>query len=454
MGTSDRVHPVDEVLPLPKMFALGLQHVLVMYASAITIPLIIGSALKLPREDIALLISADLFTCGIVTILQSVGIWGIGIRLPVIMGVTFIAVGPMLAIGANPELGLLGIFGSALAAGLIGFLIAPLVGRLLPLFPSVVTGIVILMIGISLMRVGINWAGGGLDNPNFGKPLYLGMTAMLLLLMLAIVKFGRGFMVNLAVLLGIIVGFLAAIPLGEVNFAGLGEAKWVAVITPFQFGWPKFDFWAIATMTTAMLVVFIESTGVFLGLGQLTGKPIGEREITRGLRADGLGASIGAVFNTFPYTTFSQNMGLVALTGVRSRWVTATAGVILIVLGLVPKMGHVIAAVPLFVLGAAGILMFGLIVATGIKVLSAVDYTNNKYNLYIVAISVAVGMIPLVSPGFFKHMPKELAPLLHSGILISAITAVALNLILNGLRRAEDARAEAVASMMKADTPH
>jgi uracil-xanthine permease len=255
-------------------------------------------------------------------------------------------------------------------------------------------------------------------------------------------------------LIGIVVGFVLAIPLGEVNFDGLDQAGWFAVVTPFQFGWPKFDLWASLTMTAAMLVIFVESTGVFLGLGQATGKSIGPKEITSGLRADGLGALLGAIFNTFPYTTFSQNMGLVVLTGVRSRWVTVTSGVILIILGMVPKLGNLVASLPQFVIGAAGILMFGLILSTGIKVLGRVDYTNNKFNLYIVAVSSALGMIPLVTPNFFNQLPKALDSFLHSGILIATLSAVILNLIFNGVGSSDQAQEDAASSMKLADTPH
>src|SRR5476651_1330059 len=164
---STDIHPVDQMLPTPRLLALGLQHVLVMYAGAVAVPLIIGRALKLPPEDVAFLISADLFACGLATIVQSYGFPGFGIRLPVMMGVTFASVGPMLSMAASPEIGLLGIYGSVIAAGVFGILVAPFISRLLPLFPPVVTGTIILVIGISLMRVGINWAGGGL--PSFGR---------------------------------------------------------------------------------------------------------------------------------------------------------------------------------------------------------------------------------------------------------------------------------------------
>src|SRR5207253_8680072 len=235
-----------------------------------------------------------------------------------------------------------------------------------------------------------------------------------------------------SVLLGIIVGFLIALAMGKVSFAGTGEAAWVAFVYPFQFGLPTFDLVAVATMCLVMIVVMVESLGMFLALGDLTGKQLTQKDLTRGLRTDGLGTLIGGVFNTFPYTSFSQNVGLVGVTGVRSRWLCVAGGVILVAFGLFPKMAHVVASIPQFVLGGAGIVMFGMVAATGIRILLSSNLRENRYNPYIVAISLGLGMIPLVADTFFRQMPK--APLLHSGILLAAIVAVLLNLYFNGLK--------------------
>lgn len=439
-------HPVDEVLPLPRLMALGIQHVLVMYAGAVAVPLIIGNALQLPPEQIAILIAADLFACGIATLIQSVGIPFVGIRLPVMMGVTFAAVSPMIVMGSNPELGLLGIYGAVICAGVFSLIVAPFIGRLLPLFPPVVTGTIITVIGISLMRVGINWAGGGVGNPEFGHPLFLAMALLVMVVILLLTKYGKGFISNVAVLLGLVTGYLVAMALGQVDFGKLDEAHWVGLVYPFQFGLPKFDLIAAVTMSIVMIVVMIESLGMFLALSELTGRKLSEDDLTRGLRADGLGTLIGGIFNTFPYTSFSQNVGLVGVTGVKSRWVCATGGVILLALGLVPKLGHIVATIPQFVLGGAGIVMFGMVAATGIRILGAVDFKTNRNNLLVVAISIGVGMIPLVAEKFFQFMPKELSPLLHSGILLASLTAVLLNAYFSGMGSAAEARAQAAAT--------
>ena len=436
------VHPVDQFLPVPKLVTLGLQHVLVMYAGAVAVPLILGRALKLAPEDVAFLISADLFACGLATLIQSVGFPGVGIRLPVMMGVTFASVGPMLSMAAAPDVGLLGIYGAVISAGVFAVIVAPFMGRLLPLFPPVVTGTIILVIGISLMRVGINWAGGGLPtltkvvdgaagafpNPNYGQLEGLGIALFVLLVILGLIRWFTGFVANVAVLLEIIAGAVLATFLGVMHFDRVVSAAWVDVVVPLRFGVPKFQLVPIITMCIVMVVVMIESTGMFLALGEMTGRNIDRAAITRGLRADGVGTILGGIFDTFPYTSFSQNVGLVGVTGVRSRWVTATGGVIMLALGLLPKMSALVEAVPVVVLGGAGVVMFGMVAATGARILTGVDFKANRYNLFVVAISVGFGMIPLVAPNFFRHTPDVLHPLLESGILLAAIVSVALNL--------------------------
>jgi NCS2 family nucleobase:cation symporter-2 len=469
------VHPVDERLPNGRLAALGLQHVLVMYAGAVAVPLIVGRALKLSPEQVALLISADLFCCGIVTLIQSFGMtrW-FGIKLPVMMGVTFAAVGPMVAF-ANAQPGVEGaraIFGAIIGAGIISILIAPAVSKLLRFFPPVVTGTIIAIIGISLMRVGVGWAMGGpanlaqrtdvpklvetvdkakeaavasgkaiqlgpipmVDNPAYGALDNMAVAAAVLVFILLLVKFTKGFIANISVLLGIIAGCVVAVALGKMNFDKVAKAHWFDVVTPFAFGMPTFDIVMILTMTLVMIVVMIESTGMFLALSDITGRKIGQSELAAGLRTDGLGTLIGGIFNTFPYTSFSQNVGLVGVTGVRSRWVCVAGGIIMIVLGLLPKMAAFVESIPTFVLGGAGLVMFGMVAATGIRILSTVDYKNNRNNLYIVALSIGFGLIPLVAPRWTQQMAHGLHPLLESGILLTAVAAVVLNLFFNGAK--------------------
>jgi len=489
---SEQTHPVDEILAPPKLFTLGLQHVLVMYAGAVAVPLIVGRALKLEPADVAFLISADLFVCGIATLIQSLGAtqW-FGIRLPVMMGVTFAAVGPMVAMantGGGPE-GARAIFGAIIAAGIISMIIAPLVSKMLRFFPPVVTGTIILVIGVSLMRIGINWIFGNpvgptapmivdpahadwlkaategavaaglpeappklaaaatMPNPAYAPLSNVLVSAVVLASILLIARFGKGFVANIAVLLGIVVGAVIAVAMGTMSFGKVGEAAWFGLITPFHFGMPTFDLVMIVTMVLVMIVVMIESTGMFLALGDMTGRKVTQPMLSAGLRTDGLGTLIGGIFNTFPYTSFSQNVGLVGVTGIKSRFVCVAGGIILILLGLVPKMGALVESVPTMVLGGAGLVMFGMVAATGIRILAGVNFQTNRNNLFIVAVSLGMGMIPLIAPNFKQWMWHDLHPLIESGILLASITAVVLNAFFNGASGSvEDAKAAASAA--------
>ncbi|WP_343060832.1 nucleobase:cation symporter-2 family protein [Aquamicrobium lusatiense] len=479
MMSTASTHSVDEMLPAPRLFTLGLQHVLVMYAGAIAVPLIVGRALQLEPADVAFLISADLFVCGIASILQSMGAtqW-FGIKLPVMMGVTFAAVGPMVSMAsANPGYeGARMIFGAIIGAGIITVLIAPFVSRMLRLFPPVVTGTIILVIGVSLMKIGINWIFGMPFGPTAPKiinpehaawlnsvkeaagaagstlpPVPAGMglapsvpnaayapvsnivlSLVVLGVIIGVARYARGFLSNVAVLVGIVAGGIIAASLGMMHFDKVANAAWFAPIAPFHFGMPIFDPVLIITMVLVMIVVMIESTGMFLALGDMTEKKITQPMLSAGLRMDGLGTVLGGIFNTFPYTSFSQNVGLVGVTGIRSRFVCVAGGVIMVVLGLIPKMGALVEALPTVVLGGAGIVMFGMVAATGIRILSAVDFKANRNNLFIVAISLGFGMIPVVAPDFHIWLPKAIGPLVDSGILLASIAAVALNLVFNG----------------------
>jgi len=478
---SSGVHPVDAKLPAFKLGALGLQHVLVMYAGAVAVPLIVGRALKLSPQEVALLISADLFCCGIATLIQALGAtqW-FGIKLPVMMGVTFASVAPMVTI-ANTNSGQAGaqlLFGSIIGAGIVSILIAPVVSRMLRFFPPVVTGSIITVIGISLMRVGINWIFGNpvgptapalvdpvyakwladvtspgsalsvpkglsivpsVPNPKYADLTGVGISALVLVSILLIVKYAKGFLSNISVLLGIVVGGVVSAAMGLMTFEKVGRAAWFDVVLPFHFGMPQFDPILILTMTMIMIVVMIESTGMFLALGEMTGRKVGQADLARGLRTDGLGTLIGGIFNTFPYTSFSQNVGLVAVTGIKSRYVCVAGGVILIVLGLLPKMAALVESLPTVVLGGAGLVMFGMVAATGIRILGGVDFKTNRHNAMIVAVAIGVGMIPLIAPNFKQWMPHAIHSLIESGILLASIAAVLLNLFLNGAKHDDEA---------------
>ena len=284
---------------------------------------------------------------------------------------------------------------------------------------------------------------GTVPNPKYAELSHIGIASIVLLSILLIAKYARGFLANISVLLGIVIGGVIATMAGMMTFEKVGNAHWFDLVLPFEIALPIFDPILIATMTLVMIVVMIESTGMFLAISDMTGKKIDQKALSAGLRTDGLGTLIGGIFNTFPYTSFSQNVGLVGVTGVKSRWVCVAGGVILIVLGLLPKMAALVESLPTFVLGGAGLVMFGMVAATGIRILANVDYKGNRNNLFIVAVSIGFGMIPLIAPKFLQWMPHSIHPLIESGILLASISSVALNLFFNGAGGDNSAAVEA-----------
>ncbi|MDF2929693.1 nucleobase:cation symporter-2 family protein [Anaerospora sp.] len=435
-----KLHPVDEMLPLGKLFTYGLQHVLAMYAGAVAVPLIIANALGLSKEQLIYLINADLFTCGIATIIQTIGFWNMGVKIPIIQGVTFAAVTPMIIIGKTH--GLTGIYGSIIVAGLVTYLVSPYFSRLIRFFPPVVTGTIITIIGVTLMPVAVRWAGGG--NPaakDFASAPYILLAFITLILVLFFYRFFTGFLSNIAVLLGLIAGTVIAGVFGMVNFSQVATAGWIGVTTPFAFGLPTFDLASIAAMVLVMLVVMTETTGDCIAVGEIIDKPITQQDLTRCLRADGFSTILGGILNSFPYTAFAQNVGLVGLTRVKSRFVVAAAGVILVVLGLFPKLAAVIAAIPVAVLGGAGIAMFGMVAASGIKTLSRVQFDGTN-NIMVVAVSMGIGMITLAVPNFYHNFPSWAQVILHSGITAGSVAAIVLNVVLNGTEKTAEIKVD------------
>lgn len=431
-----QIHPVDEMLLTGQLFAYGLQHVLAMYAGAVAVPIIVAQALHLSPMELVHLINADLFSCGIATLIQTLGFWKVGARIPMIQGVTFASVTPMILIGA--EHGITAIYGAIIIAGLFTFLIAPFFSRFIRFFPPVVTGTIITIIGITLLPVAVNWMGGGNPKaPDFASPMNLFLAFITLVIIIAIYRGGKGFLSNVSVLLGLIGGTIIAMALGQTDFSEVGNASWFGLVTPFSFGLPTFDIGSILSMMVVMIVTMVETTGDCIAIGSIVGTPIGRDRLSRCLRADGLSTVIGGILNSFPYTAFAQNVGLIAVTRVKSRFVVAASGIILIALGLFPKMAAVVASIPNSVLGGAGVAMFGMVIASGIRALSKVEF-DGTYNLMIVAVSIGVSMITLTAPNFFHSFPSWANIVLHSGITLGSITAVLLNLILNGCGREED----------------
>jgi uric acid transporter len=403
-------HPVDRVLPWRQMLTLGMQHMLVAYIGAIAVPLIVASALKMSPADTTVLISTALFCSGISTIFQTVGFWKLGVRLPILQGVAFSSVGPVIAIGLAPGIGFTG-----------------------------VTGCIVTVIGLQLFPVAYQWVGGGsnIAKHDFGSLSFLGITLLVAAVILCVNRFGTPFVRNLSVLIGLNVGTGIAIALGMGHYANVATTPWFTLPVPFYFGTPVFSVVPIATMAVVMIVQMVESMGLFVAIGDIVDKDVSEEDVVRGLRANGVASAIAGMFAAFPFIAFMENVGLVILTGVRSRWIVAVSGVLMCAVALVPKFGAIVAATPSAALGGAGIAMFGVVVAAGVQTLAKVDFEHNRYNVLIVGFTLATALIPVMAPQVFGHMPAWTQPFLQSGVVLACLVSVMLNALLNGVRPAE-----------------
>jgi xanthine permease len=426
------------------MAVLALQHVLVMYTGAIAVPFIIGSALKLSQEQIAFLIQADLITCGIATLIQTVGFWRFGVRMPLMQGITFAAISPVIAIASNPAIvaagpdaGMQAVYGAVIAAGVFAILMAPLGRYIIRAFPPVVVGAVLTVMGLSLLPVAIQYAAGGFVD-DAGAPRYVGLAALVLASIILINVFGRGFVRNVAVFLGLVIGVILAACMGMLDFSAVSSAKPVAIVTPFYFGMPTFYIVPILTMCLVVAITWVESVGDTIVVGEMVGKAPTQRTISDLIRADGLSTMIGGIMNSFPYTAFSENVALVSITGVKSRWTVALAGLFLIVLGLSPILATAIASLPKPVVGGAGFVMFGTLVVVGVKTLQRIDFDTTFNNFMVVGLSVAMCMIAIVKPNFFSFMPGWSQVVFHSPVIMGAVTAIGLNMALNGLQKSNE----------------
>lgn len=411
-----------------KTAALGLQHVLAMYAGAILVPLIVGAALGLTTEQLTYLVAIDILMCGVATILQVVTNRFFGIGLPVVLGCTFTAVGPMIAIGG--KYGISAIYGAILVSGLFVILISRYFGKLVRFFPPVVTGSVVTIIGITLIPVAINNMGGGQDTSDFGSLSNISLAFGTLLFIILMYRFSEGFMKAISILLSLVAGTIVAALMGKVNLSAVSEASYFHMVEPFYFGMPTFEWSAILTMILVAMVSLVESTGVYFALGDITDKKLRENDLAKGYRAEGMAIVLGGIFNAFPYTAFSQNVGLVQITGVKSRKMIMVAGGMLVTLGFIPKIAALTTIIPNAVLGGAMIAMFGMVVSQGIKMLSGVISTSPE-NSMIIACSIGMGLGVTVVPELFAQLPDSIQILTSNGIVAGSITAIGLNIVFN-----------------------
>ncbi|WP_342599025.1 nucleobase:cation symporter-2 family protein [Psychrobacillus sp. FSL H8-0483] len=409
---------------------LGIQHLLAMYAGAVMIPLIVGGSLGLPPEQLTYLVAIDILMCGIATILQVMSNRFFGIGLPVVLGCTFTAVGPMIGIGQ--QYGISSIYGAIIVSGIIVVLISGFFGQLVKFFPPVVTGSVVTIIGITLIPVAINNMAGGQGESDFGSASNVTLAFVTLLFIVLLYRFSTGFIKSISILLGLVAGTILAIFMGKVDFTAVKEADFFHMVYPFYFGTPTFDWSPIITMTLVALVSLVESTGVYFALGDIVDKKITKKDLSKGYRAEGIAVLLGGIFNSFPYTTFSQNVGLLQMSGVKSKNVIYITGGMLIALGFIPKIAAITTIIPSSVLGGAMLAMFGMVVAQGIKMLSKI-VADSQDNSMIIACSIGMGLGVSVVPDLFVSLPAGIQILTSNGIVAGSMTAIILNILFNML---------------------
>lgn len=420
-------YPVDSKPPFGLTLLLAAQHLLAALGGIIAVPLVIGNVLKLPTPDTIVLVNAALLVSGIVTIIQCQGIGPIGLRLPSVMGTSFTFVAAALAIGFS-EHGVAGIMGASLVGSLvmiIGSFFMPYVRKL---FPPVVTGVVVMMIGLSLIPVAVDWfAGGQKGDAHYADPANLAMATFVLVLVVILVQWGKGIFSAAAIVIGMMVGYVVALALGWINFDAVKNADAFAIPQPLHFGL-AFPISGIIGMSIAYLVTIVESSGNFLALGNATQTEITGKHLRGGVLCDGLGSAFAAIMSTTPFSSFAQNIGVISLTGVASRYVVTIMGVLLVLAGVFPWLGALIVSIPSPVLGGAGLMMFAMIIAAGIQMLDKVE--RSKRNGLIIAISIGCGLAVTTRPELLDKLPSFFKEVFGSGITVGSLLALILNLVL------------------------
>lgn len=413
-----------------KSAVLGLQHLLAMYSGAVAVPLLIGTALQFNSEQMTYLVSIDIFMCGLATLVQLLRNRYFGIGLPVVLGCAIQAVEPLKMIGKQFTIGTM--YGAIIIAGCFVFLIAGQFSRIKKLFPPVVTGTLITVIGLTLIPIAVqNMGGGDATAKSFGSLGSLVLSFLTVVIILVVQRWGRGFLSSIAVLIGLAAGTLIALAMGIVSLAPITEARWFHFPQPFYFGMPQFEWSSSITMIIIALVSMVESTGVFFALGGILNQNITAQDLKRGYRAEGLAQILGGIFNTFPYTTFSQNVGLLQLSGIKTKRPIYWSAGLLMLMGLIPKIGAFATIIPTPVLGGAMLVMFSMISVQGIRMLFQVDF-NDQRNMLIVAVSLGLGLGVSVYPALFEALPRTIQLFLGNGIVVASLSSVLLNIILKG----------------------
>lgn len=422
---ADILYKIDDKPPIGTSILLAFQHIMAAFGGIVAVPLVVGGVLGLPVTDMAYLVSCALFAAGIATFIQSRGIGPVGARVACVMGTDFTFVGPSIAVGF--AFGLPGIFGATILGSFIEIILSRFLKPLQRFFPPIVTGTVVMLIGLTLLPVSMDWAAGGYGAADYGSLKNISVAVAVMLVITFLNRYGKGIFSSAAVIIGLVFGYIIAYPLGMLDFTPIAEAGMVAIPTPFKYG-ITFSLAAVIPFVTAYMVTTIETVGCLMAIGEASDKELTMDEVQAGVLADGVGSFIAGFFNAGPNTSFSQNVGLIPLTKVASRFVVVISGIILIVMGIFPKFGALVAIMPNPVLGGAGIIMFGMVFAAGAKTILNVPMNNR--NLLILAISVGMGLGVTFRPEILSHLPEAIKSLFSSGISAGTITALFLNIVL------------------------
>lgn len=427
-NNSGLLYRIEDRPNLQLSILLGFQHIVAAFGGIVAVPLVIGPAIGVDVRTTAMLVSATIFVAGLATIIQARGIYKIGAKLPCIMGTSFTFVGPAITVGTS--MGLAGIFGATILGSFIEMILSRFIKPLMKFFPPVVTGTVVTLIGLTLVPVSMDWCAGGIGSPTYGSITNICIALMVMVIVVGFNIYGKGVLSSSSILIGMFVGYLACIPIGLVDFTPIKEASWIGLpgIPVILEHGIKFSLAGVAPFIIAYLVTTIETVGCLIAIGEASDIKTSSEQLSKGVLADGLGSFLAGFFGVCPNTTFSQNIGLIPITKVSSRHVVIISGVIMMLLGIFPKLGSLVASIPSPVLGGAGIVMFGVVAASGIKTLSKVNINNR--NLIIISVSIALGLGITTRPELLTVLPESLKLLFGSGISTGTIFAVMLNILL------------------------
>ena len=419
------IYGVDDDLDLPKKILFGLQHIFAAFGGIIVVPLVIATSLGFNSKVTTALISASILGSGLATIIQAKGVGKVGARVACIMGTDFTFVSPAISVGS--VLGLPGIIGATILGSLFEVILSFFIKPLMKFFPPLVTGTVVALIGLTLLPVSIDWAAGGAGSANYASLENLAVAMFVLVITLLLNNYGKGMISSASILIGIVVGYIVCIPLGLVDFTPVKEASWLSFPKILEFG-VTFDAKAVMAFIPAYFVATIGTVGCLKAIGETSNIDIGDKRVAAGVLSDGVGSALGGLVGSCPNTSFSQNIGIISLTKVASRHVAVMAGILLVILGFLPKVAAIITGIPSPVLGGVGIMMFGTVAAAGIRTLSNIKLTER--NLLIIAISMGLGLGVTFRPDVIHNLPEAIRMILSSGISTGTIAALILNAVL------------------------